>query len=395
MSDDNIELIIDISPKHIFQIVDGVEYRFNVRKPSYKMIQDGIDGSDCKQVISEWMYNSIEEEQRATISAKKIYEQEDCFFNKFFLEYLKDDENVLKIYNNRVDSEDSCKKFIFSQYENSQIVMSENLIKISQSINAFMGTHNLRDSAIVESLNKFLEDYLKCINDIKKVISSLNETFSKFQFPFISEERKIKLTKSYEKWGEYGWTQHPEMPLFYYEYYPETQKEADEYAMQICNSENVDLLFKYIKRFEVLQNEVSQNDVEEAIFCYNHKCYKACILMLFTLIERELMRLQKNDEKENLLVCEKAVKYFNEKVVGKYEMQKSFISTLNYKNLYISLLNYFQNGKNFTLKTNVMNKNFVSHAMETKTASKEECIKLFLVYYNLLDFLDVMNNDKL
>lgn len=363
--------------------IDGAQLNLNIREPSFALMNKCKDENDIKRILSEWIFNSIEESQKTLTSVEEIYIQDDYFFNKVFSEFVKDNETFSSYYNKRDESEEICNRFINAYYDYANEITRKSFSKIQKCLGNLINSYKINASSIIKAVNRTAESYKRITEDINKMISSLIETIGKIKIPQISEERKQKLINSYKRWGEYGWTPHPDAPLFYYENCPSNQIDADKYALKFCNNKvEMKSLFENIKSFKV-----SNKDLDEAIKCFDERCYKACSLLLFSLIEKELIKLQIKDKRGHKLVGEKAVRYLENKVNERYDVESRLFLLLDYNCLIICLFKYFQNGANFTLQTNVINRNLLGHNMEKKTVRRKDCIKLFLLLYNTLFFV--------
>jgi len=61
-----------------------------------------------------------------------------------------------------------------------------------------------------------------------------------------------------------------------------------------------------------------------------------------------------------------------------------------YTNLFACLKKVFESGKDFKNQPDVINRNFLDHGMMTNKVRKKDCIQLFLLYYNMLELLDMI-----
>lgn len=89
-------------------------------------------------------------------------------------------------------------------------------------------------------------------------------------------------------------------------------KEANALALRYCKDADMQDLFSEMRK----EKKIKKSDLEEAIFCFENKKWKACILILFGLIDAKLIRLQnwkiiikelkgENLEKQQLTNCSK------------------------------------------------------------------------------------------
>lgn len=387
MSEEIYELKIEQKVKHLVIRINGVDYSLSVREPSFKYIKECVEKNDCKRAISDWIYNSIDESQRNLLDFETIYEQDDAFFDKLFTEYLKDDEKLFDCYNCRKADEDVCSKFVRAYIDYSKIVFASSLSKAKEILSGFCSSYVSGFSKLLEDVIDYKAIYQKLFEGLNRAISSLRETICRIKIPQISDERKQELIDIYKQWGNCGWTPHPQSSVNYFDFYPETKIDADNYALKVCNKDNMEFLFNELKS----NKKVSSKNISEAIMCYNNKCYKACSLILFSLIDRKLIKLQKNQTEENIKTGTGAICVFKKKVEKENKEDISLLYFYLIKiNLFQALFKIFEGTENFTKKCDSPNRNYLIHGMTLKPVRKKDCIKLFLILYNLLDFVDIM-----
>lgn len=138
----------------------------------------------------------------------------------------------------------------------------------------------------------------------------------------------------------------------------------------------------------LLENCPRKKDIKEAIDCYNEKHYKACAMILFSIIDSRVIRIQ--NKKEKRLTGVKAILKFKDATKQQATGEGELFLALNYANLFSCLLTMFGDTDNFTRKSTVINRNYLDHGMSYKTVRKKDCIKAFLLLYNLLEFIDIM-----
>ena len=108
--------------------------------------------------------------------------------------------------------------------------------------------------------------------------------------------------------------------------------------------------------------------------------------MLFGMIDAKLIRNQTTIGKYRP-VGGKAAK----RLKSKYEQENDkygFVSMLRFANLFSCLETVFAGGENFTNEPTVINRNYVNHGMNQQPVLKRDCIQLFFILDNLLDFFD-------
>ena len=203
---------------------------------------------------------------------------------------------------------------------------------------------------------------------VKRVLDScsLARTISTETFANLAPVmRIIEISESRKKWGQYGWTQPLSAPFDYFHDCPNTLAEADKMALLYCKTEHLQ------KLFDVLRTKKIKKDVlEEAIFCFENRKYRACALIVFGIIDSMLIKIQPKDKRVRPSGA-KAYKTFSDDILACYIGTISCMDTL------------FENADDFRLRTSQTNRNFVSHGM-AKSVRKKDCIKLFLLLYHCM-----------
>ena len=62
----------------------------------------------------------------------------------------------------------------------------------------------------------------------------------------------------------------------------------------------------------------------------------------------------------------------------------------SHENIFNCLLAVFADGKDFKIQPEGINRNFLGHGMLTRKVARKDCVQLFLLYYNLMDYLDII-----
>lgn len=117
----------------------------------------------------------------------------------------------------------------------------------------------------------------------------ISESVQRIRIPDLSEERKQEIIEAHKLWGSYGWTMNPcENAKKIFEYMPTDKKSADTIALKQCSGQKMKQIFEIISE----TRRVKKADFEEAVFDYNHRQYKSCALILFSLVDAVLIRLR-------------------------------------------------------------------------------------------------------
>ena len=244
---------------------------------------------------------------------------------------------------------------------------------------------------LADSINSALTvpikiDYNGFLEHFRKMESQLSEIIKNIRIPSISEERKQELLETHTLWGTYGWTINPCVEFkTLFNIAPLDKKTADSVALKACSEKEMEELFDIIMRTK----RVNKTDFEEAVFDYKHKKYKSCALVLFSLVDAMLIRLQKKTDSNGRgrKVGFRAVKEVENRI--EEDVNKDLFFTVMFcTNISACLKKMFESGNDFKKQPEVINRNFLDHGMLTRRVSRKDCIQLFLLYYNMLELLD-------
>lgn len=265
--------------------------------------------------------------------------------------------------------------------------ISEITRPLVESLNALYKDDSWRSqlTGLVANITKNIHiDYDLISNSIQQALNSLYDAIKGIPVPNLSEEQKQEIIESHRVWGTYGWTINPCADFnTLYDKAPDDKKTADRYAMKYCTPKYMQMIFEEIKN----SCRVKEKDFFEAVFTFENAKYKSCALLIFSLIDAQLIRLQKRNA--NKKVGNKAVTEVKKRVINKLD-DGEFFSVLLITNLFECLSIVFERGNNFKIQPIVINRNFLGHGMLTRKVLRRDCIQLFLLYYNMLQLLDMV-----
>ncbi len=228
---------------------------------------------------------------------------------------------------------------------------------------------------ITESIHRILPDYSKIIQEISHTVACLAESI---RSPLLSEERKKELRDSFSRWGEYGWTLPPNADLSLFYDTPINEADAYRKIQPYVNKGGMQMLFDMLLQMK----HIRKSDLKEAIADYDDKRYKSCIMILFSLIDARIIRLQETKESKNRLSgFNGANTYFN-RIEAENMIEMTFADVLYKCFILASLSVVFAKGKDFRKQPNVVNRNFIDHGMFHRNVTQRDCKKIFLLLYN-------------
>lgn len=212
---------------------------------------------------------------------------------------------------------------------------------------------------------------------IRTLADRLTDGILELSVPGLSEEEKKRKIQNYSQWGTFGWTLFPDMPLTYFSDAPDTLEEANTQMQPFCDAWDLIEHAEQLRRYNI-----SQIDLDSAIVCYQSQQYKACALLLFGIIDSQLISIQPKG-KAYRPSGHSAVKVLSDHLEGKEESETLY-HLLLFKNLLCCLKTLFASGKDFKEEPDVLNRNFISHGMNHRPVEKNDCIQLFVALQNLL-----------
>lgn len=215
----------------------------------------------------------------------------------------------------------------------------------------------------------------------------ITETVASFQIPGFPENRRKRLVESYCAWGKYGWAWIGATPLKFYYTPPQNIADANKRIKPYLSQPEINELFDGL-----YSKKLRKPDLDSTIYCYQHRQYKPCALMLFGMIDAKLIRKQATIGNYRP-VGEKATKKLKEQFEQTND-NFGFFSLLRFANLFSCLETVFAGGRNFKNEPSVINRNYINHGMNQRPVLKRDCIQLFFILDNLLDFFDYPLNIK-
>jgi len=106
--------------------------------------------------------------------------------------------------------------------------------------------------------------------------------------------------------------------LGFYNQEPESQKNANKAALALYGVKEMEGLFSKL----CMTKGIRKSDIKEAIFDFQHKKYKSCCMIIFSLIDSKLIRLQRDEDRNPKTKRRYSGKKAAEKLQKKYMMNK-------------------------------------------------------------------------
>lgn len=230
---------------------------------------------------------------------------------------------------------------------------------------------------LAQALSGFA-DYIRQSFDINQIASNISKALVSV---LPSKEERERIVAALQQWGNYGWCLIDWASIDLYHNSPNSVEEADKLAMEYCTEKEISNLIEGLK-----EKIDSTREFEEAITSYDNQCYTACSMILFSIIDSFILRLQEykdtSKRREWRMLPGKYVEELkNISDENSFLRQASYIAMLN------AIAGMYEGGNDFTNESqDMINRNFVDHGMNTRRVTQIDCIKLFLIIDDLFYF---------
>jgi hypothetical protein len=358
--------------------------------------------ADYCRAVADLIHSKIlcDESQRPSVD--QIATQDDVLFASYINSLLEEDNNLKSSYEKFAEEEDICYRLILSvddEWKEFGKSLAAGLQKIKIPEFNFSEVQNnlLAFSAEIKAAFELISNISVNISDsltelAKRFGDQIKTVLSDIHIPTFSEEKKLELRKSFQQWGEYGWTCIPHATLSYYNQSPESQKSANKAALALCGAKEMEGLFSRLRRTK----GIKKSDLEEAIFDFQHKKYKSCSMIIFSMIDSKLIRFQRDEDRnprtKRRYSGKKAAEKLQKHIQDEQNIEQKFFLLLVYENLFVCIQKVFEDGDDFKNQPAVINRNFIDHGMLTRSVVRKDCVQLYLLFYNLIDFLDIIDD---
>lgn len=204
---------------------------------------------------------------------------------RFILAILKTSE----YYDQRLNTQITSR--YYSQFIEISKTITTNLKPILEATKTVGSVLNTLQETLTDTIRP-LSQAFKIGFDYNRVFRKIFKTFSVLSKSIfvlnLTEEEKVQLIESYKAWGKYGWTLPPQAEPDLFSKMPQTSENAYKLIKPYTSKQEMNYLFNIL----IQMKHIKKNDINEAISCFNEKHYKACIMILFSIIDARLIRLQ-------------------------------------------------------------------------------------------------------
>ena len=403
-------------------LIDGSPYLFSVflsAEDCFALI-DTLDKNpnQCRRAISEYIWKRIDVPEEKKPSIDRMMVQADDFFTGIFEKICRDDDALKSIYEARTDDTDICHRFVSAlkaEFEDVPLkqltkasvpliqipqistdvleagrIALERWNKIPESVTtAYTNICNMV-SQFAQYSDTWFESIQKAIETAYQIGNKISDILQTIYIPELSEEQKERLRVSHGVWGKYGWTQPLSAPEAFLNTPPIDRKDANAKALAYCKNADMEELFVALLNLP----HSKKSDVNEAIFAFRNRRYKSCALILFTLIDARMIRLQRKEDRREKdkyrEVGKGAAKKLFKRIEKEKDIHKKTFVLFFHENIFSCLLTVFAGANDFKVQPDGINRNFLGHGMLTRKVVRKDCVQLFLLYYNLLDYLGII-----
>lgn len=387
------DVISEADDTIVIDVPEQKEYVISIANNSYKikpifsiyvyeqLIED-INEENWRNKIAKILQSEINKTGEGRPSIDDILNDPTEPCKKYIKVLLEQNRKLKEFYDENHDENDEYKKFenAVKQYNKYTFEnMKSGMLEIQKKIatmrnNLFAQIQKYDFSSVFSGFNDIVRDIQNQISDsLAKIKSSLPE----FNWDDWNEGMKY--------WGENGWTIIPHAPAGLFKTKIADKSERDKIALRYLRKNDMEDLFSNLQGMRL-----NHKDLNEAIYCYNNKCYKACAMILCSMIDGMIYKRQPVKKGSRRKGDSRFFEKIKESGLKEDLLQQSFF-LLQMNNLIAYLTKLFENGKDFQLDTKVLNRNFLLHGMSKKNVSQKECKQLFLAVYNTKLIIEGVN----
>jgi len=254
-------------------------------------------------------------------------------------------------------------------------------IKLSTQVNSDGRILTKKDaiesiSSAMESLGVYLTSW-HSLYGYKAVLSSTINALDELSSALINSGCKEEYVEAYKKWGKFGWSFNANISKNFFVTAPNSLKEAEYIMNEYCNIETITKMKEEIKAAGV-----NGTDIEEAYFDYINQKYKSSVMMLFSLLDRQLICKNFYNEEGNLKTGAGVVGEL--KKTKKLHKENTHLHYLQFILIIYCLFTLFEGSKNFDEEPPIINRNFLIHGMSDNVVNESDCLKVWSALYSFV-----------
>lgn len=177
--------------------------------------------------------------------------------------------------------------------------------------------------------------------------------------------------------GGFGWSFNTSINKKFFLTAPNSLQSADTLMQEYCNDEEIFRIKKELK-----SANINQTDLEEAYFTYINRKYKSSVMLLFSLLDQQLINRHFYNEEGYLKT---GVGVIGElKKSKKVHKGNTHLHYLQFTLIIYCLISLFQSNNNFEIEPPIINRNFLIHGMSKNDVNKIDCMKVWSALYSFV-----------
>ena len=257
----------------------------------------------------------------------------------------------------------------------------------------------LENNRIMEqssALTQLVSDYAKTMRPLLKLIEESSKLWSKpleeitdliqsLSPKYISEEQYAILVNNAKQYGKRCWGIHPDFP---HDIIIQDPKNVDS-ILEECKNNAIENTNTCLSAIEEEIEKDYRNVIEEAIICFNSKCYRACCCLLISQIDRIFQSFSMKQFSTNHINSLESREKINQMVDEKYDVSKFDISKMliwvSLKETLDIVYGYIQ-FKNYTADFDAerINRHTVQHGYSQHAFNEMDCLQMSTILYSLI-----------
>ena len=243
----------------------------------------------------------------------------------------------------------------------------------------------------IVGLSKLMVEGFEVLNDWwKSEYPKICEAIANLNALGYTKEEKQVLIKNYKKWGAHAWSSNAENPATFFSEAPGTLENADSKMRTYCTESNIAAM-----KDKLIAVGVNRDDVEEAFCCHKSGFYKSCVLILFALIDHELIskgyRRIKDDGTQGTLKSGMGAIGDLKKESLQEHSNSVLFAYLQCVNIMSTLTALFGGDADFKKEPKTVNRNYVSHGMSTRKVTELDSFKVWSALFSFVVILPMLS----
>lgn len=248
---------------------------------------------------------------------------------------------------------------------------------VSDGLEALHKLSPIIQNAVASSTNLMI-DLAPSLAHLSELASSLPSTLSTIYSSIDEQKILTALLPNYIKWGEYGWSLPPNAPIRYFRTPPIDFHSANQQMIKFCTPAAIESMFHLLRD----NSEINITHLDESIECFHHQLFQSCANDLFPLIDVVLIKYQKTEPQKSRKSGSSAAKKLLEQV-NCQDNQRYVRRILRVTNVLTCIKTIFKYANDFCAESEIINRNFIAHGMNHRPVTREDCIQLYVLLFNL------------